>query len=120
MIPVFDTNIVIDILKGLPPARSECEIYDKIAISVITWMQVMSIASPEEKNAVETFLSFFEIVEIDTTIARVSITIRKEYPLNAAGALIWATAQTRGTLLITRNSKDFPYSHPGIRMPYRL
>ena len=35
-------------------------------------------------------------------------------------AVIWATAQTTGRLLVTRNTKDFPADDPGIREPYVL
>jgi len=33
-------------------------------------------------------------------------------------AIIWATAQVHGLLLITRNVRDFPPDEPGVRMPY--
>jgi predicted nucleic acid-binding protein len=35
-------------------------------------------------------------------------------------AIILATAQSRGRVLITRNTKDFPAEMPGIRVPYTL
>jgi predicted nucleic acid-binding protein len=35
-------------------------------------------------------------------------------------AIIWATARRKNTLLITRNTKDFPAGEPDIRVPYRL
>lgn len=33
-------------------------------------------------------------------------------------ALIIATAQVSGSILVTRNTKDFPAAMPGIRLPY--
>lgn len=35
-------------------------------------------------------------------------------------AIIWASAQSQGALLVTRNSNDYPPEEPGIRVPYRL
>ena len=34
--------------------------------------------------------------------------------------MIWATAQTKAMLLVTRNTKDFAADDPGVRLPYRL
>jgi hypothetical protein len=34
--------------------------------------------------------------------------------------VIWATAQVRAMLLVTRNTKDFPKGDPGVRAPYKL
>lgn len=35
-------------------------------------------------------------------------------------ALILATAQTSGAILVTRNTEDFPETMPGVRVPYKL
>jgi hypothetical protein len=35
-------------------------------------------------------------------------------------AMILATAQVNGAILVTRNTKDFPANMPGIRVPYTL
>jgi len=34
-------------------------------------------------------------------------------------AIIWATAQVHGLLLVTRNVRDFPQGEPGVSVPYR-
>ena len=41
-------------------------------------------------------------------------------PVLAADAIILATAQVNGAILVTRNSKDFPANMPGIRIPYTV
>jgi predicted nucleic acid-binding protein len=47
--------------------------------------------------------------------------LRRERPrLKLPDAIILATAQTRGRVLVTRNTKDFPAEMPGIRVPYVL
>jgi hypothetical protein len=35
-------------------------------------------------------------------------------------AIIWASAQANAMLLVTRNTKDFPATDPGVRVPYRI
>lgn len=35
-------------------------------------------------------------------------------------AIILSTAQIRGRVLVTRNTRDFPAEMPGIRVPYQL
>jgi len=34
--------------------------------------------------------------------------------------IIWASARHAGVLLVTRNSRDFPPDHPGVRIPYKV
>lgn len=41
MIAVFDTNILIDYLNGEVKAKNTIEQYDQIAISVITYIEIM-------------------------------------------------------------------------------
>ena len=69
----------------------------------------------------EHFLSGFDIDELDPEIARRAAALRRERPrLRSPDAIILASAQVRGRILITRNTKDFPANMPGIRVPYTL
>ena len=53
---LFDTNILIDALKGIKQARAELERYDQAAISIITWMEVMVGAESAVAPATGAFL----------------------------------------------------------------
>jgi predicted nucleic acid-binding protein len=44
---VFDTNILIDFLRGRPEAKPELERFDDRAISVLSWIEVMVGTTPE-------------------------------------------------------------------------
>ena len=67
------------------------------------------------------FLSRFGIDEIDEEISLRAAALCRERPrLKSPAAIILATAQIRGRVLITRNTKDFPAEMPGIRVPYTL
>jgi predicted nucleic acid-binding protein len=67
------------------------------------------------------FLDRFGLDEIDDEISHRAAALRRERPrLKSPDAIILATAQIRGRILVTRNTRDFPASMPGIRIPYTL
>lgn len=51
-------------------------------------------------------------------IAERAVAIRREHRMRLPDAIIWASAQSQGALLVTRNSNDFPPEEPGVRVPY--
>ena len=121
----FDANIVIDALAGYPLARVEIERAVRLAarpwISRIAWIEVLSKGSEIMVRDATEFLSRFGLDEIDEEISRRAAALRRERPrLKSPDAIILATAQIRGRVLITRNTKDFPAQMPGIRVPYVL
>ena len=65
-------------------------------------------------------MSPFEVVEIDGRIAAAAADIRHRSRMKLIDAFILASAQVNGAILITRNTKDFPATMPGIRVPYTL
>lgn len=115
---LFDTNILIDYLNAVPEARSELQRFDGKAISVITWMEVMIGAGPEVEAATRAFLSAFDVMGVDDEIAERAVQLRRSRRIRLPDAIIWATAQCHAMLLVTRNTKDFPESDPGVRVPY--
>lgn len=121
MRPVFDTNILIDYLNGIAEAARELDRYPAAAISTITWMEVMHGAEGEsEEKTLRSFLARFQQVAVDPAIAETAFLLRRRQRIRLPDAIIWATARRQGTLLITRDTKDFPEEEPDIRVPYRL
>lgn len=117
----FDTNILIDALRGITQARAELRRARRPWISRIVWIEVMSKLTPDSQREVELFLSGFGIDEIDGEIAERAASLRRERGrLKLPDAIILASAQVRGRILVTRNTRDFPVSLPGIRAPYTL
>jgi hypothetical protein len=55
---------------------------------------------------------------VSVPIAERAVALRRARRVKLPDALIWATAETQGALLVTRNTKDFPADAPGIRVPY--
>ncbi len=116
---VFDTNILIDYLNGIEAAANEFSLYDDKLISIITFIEVMVGAnSPEEESVLRGFLDSFTVCELSTAIADESIRLRKEYRLKVPDAIVYATARSQGTLIVTRNTKDLKSDWPDVRVPY--
>ncbi|NJS15224.1 MAG: type II toxin-antitoxin system VapC family toxin [Sphingopyxis sp.] len=121
----FDANIVIDALAGFRPARAEIErsvaLGTRPWISRMAWIEVLSKGNDAMIRDAEEFLARFGLDEIDDEISHRAAALRRERPrLKSPDAIILATAQIRGRVLITRNTKDFPAEMPGIRVPYIL
>ncbi|KWB79833.1 type II toxin-antitoxin system VapC family toxin [Burkholderia ubonensis] len=115
---LFDTNILIDYLNGVEAAKTELARYPAPAISTITWMEVLVGATPADDAPIRAWLATFEVVDLDSTIADRAVAIRKARRIRLPDAIVWASAQVRGLLLVSRNSKDFPAEEPGVRVPY--
>ncbi len=121
----FDANIVIDALAGYPPARAEIQRAvnhgSRPWISRMAWIEVLSKGHDAIVREATAFLSHFGLDEIDEEIAQRAAALRRDRPrLKSPDAIILATAQIRGRVLVTRNIKDFPAAMPGIRVPYTL
>lgn len=121
----IDANILIDALLGFPPARQELQRIltsgGQIWISRIAWIEILSKGGDAVVRETLQFLRRFNLDEIDDEIAQRAAALRRERPsLKMPDAIILATAQIRGRVLVTRNKKDFPANMPGIRVPYQI
>jgi len=65
---LLDTNILIDYLRGIQPARAELARYDHTAISVVTWIEVMVGAPDDAEQETRDFLAGFPLVALDQEI----------------------------------------------------
>ena len=118
---VFDTNILIDYLNGIEPARQEITQYQLRKISVITFIEVMVGAKDSaEEKAIRGFLASFDVVELSAEIAQETIALRKELRLKIPDAIVYATARAEGCLLVSRNTKDLKPEWPDVRVPYQI
>lgn len=118
---VFDTNILIDYLNGIEKAVDVLSDYKQPMIGRITWLEVLAGADDaESEEGVRSFLRTFDVIELDNEIAELAVLSRRERRLRLPDAIILATAQRQGCLLITRNTKDFNRNWVEIRVPYVL
>lgn len=121
----LDTNILIDALLGHEPAHQEmwriAQSRARLWISRMTWIEALSKGDDLMVRDVLQFLGRFGVDEIDEEISLRAAALRRQRAgLKSPDAIILATAQTRGRVLVTRNTKDFPANMPGIRVPYTL
>ncbi|KFL47772.1 MULTISPECIES: PIN domain-containing protein [unclassified Sphingobium] len=121
----LDANIVIDALLNHEPAHRELSrIADSGArmwLSRMAWIEILSKGNETAVREVLMFLAQFGLDEIDDEISHRAAALRRERArLKSPDAIILATAQLRGRVLVTRNTKDFPAEMPGIRVPYTL
>lgn len=116
--PFFDSNIVIDWLKDSQAATNELERYPRHRISRIVWTEVLAGEPLESRDKIQQLISPFEVVELDSRISLAAADIRYRMRIKLLDAYIFATAQVNGSILVTRNTRDFPANMPGIRVPY--
>jgi predicted nucleic acid-binding protein len=117
---LFDTNVLIDHLRGVPAARDELARYQDKAISVVTWMEVLVGASPATVQATRRWLDGFTLIGVDGAVAERAVALRKAHRMKLPDAIVWASAQVHAMLLVTRDTRDFPRDDPGIRIPYAV
>jgi predicted nucleic acid-binding protein len=121
MIAVFDSNIVIDFLNGIEQARKELAQYKTAYISPITWIEAQVKAPAGMEAATRAVVdSHFQRLELDEKTLSEGLIIRRELRLKLPDALILASARVNGWLLVSRNTKDFPATMLGVRVPYEL
>ena len=119
--PLFDTNILIDHLNGIKKATKELQRSDDLAISVITWIEVMTGAANKAQEAIlRAFLTNFECLPVTNAVAERAAENRRSRRIKLPDAVILATAETAGRQLVTRNVRDFPEGTSGVRVPYRI
>ena len=116
---------MIDALTGYEPARQEIRRASgsgyRAWISRMVWIEVLSKGSQAVIREAEAFLAGFGVDELDPeTAARAAALRRERARLRSPDAIILASAQVRGRILVTRNIRDFPVNMPGVRVPYVL
>jgi len=111
---LLDSNVIIDALAGLPhgvrvlqTARTRPDVV--VVYSAITRIEVLgfpSLTEPEEV-AVRRLLNEFEELAVTAAVIERTIQIRKLVRIKIPDALIAASADLAGALVVTRNMSDF-------------
>jgi predicted nucleic acid-binding protein len=121
---VFDRDILGDALAGVGAAQAELTRCPRRFISRLTWIDLVTAADSDEVALIEGFLGCFGVIDVSEDIARRAAMLRGERSrrgaLGLVDAVVLASAQTSGRILVTRNTRAFPAAMPGIRVPYTL
>lgn len=118
---LFDTNIIIDALNGHAQAHAEMKAYPDAAISVVSYLEVMAGTFAHNEEAARGLLLRFKVIDADVDIADYAVVLRQERGLSLTDAIIVATAQASGRVLITRDAKlENEFDDPPVVVPYRV
>lgn len=118
---VLDSDVLIDYLQGLPAARGELARYRRPLCSIISFMEVLAGARTDaERQAAEALLASLGRVELTEAVARRAVELRQTLRLKLPDAIVLASAEVEGCILVTRNTRDLPANDPRVRFPYAV
>lgn len=87
------TELLLDYLRGNREAARLVDAHAHRSISVLTWLEVMSLAPPARREATRAFLRSFERLSLNEAIADEALRLREQQPdLDSHAALNRATA----------------------------
>lgn len=72
---LFDTNIFIDMLNGLHEATMELGNYNDPAVSVVTYIELLSgtVPRPQDKPLLDAELAKFRVLQLDPQVIECAI-----------------------------------------------
>jgi predicted nucleic acid-binding protein len=118
---IFDTNILIDCLKGYGAAANCVRQQSDRVISVITQIELLSGAQSSSEQALRDFLAGFEVIHTDARVAELASQIRRQTGLKLPDALILATAACERRTLLSRDQRVLSADHGVASVcPYKL
>ena len=125
---LFDTDILIDILRGYAPSKEYLRILllknnVKRYISIITVGELYSgdllNKNTEKIETLESLLKIFRPIDINYQIMKKAGEIKRKYKIVLVDAIIAATAKVNNYKIITRNKKHFKkIKNTNIIIPY--
>ena len=114
---IFDTDILIDVLRGEIDAINFLQTQSKqtqIAISVVTQMElIVGCRNKNELQSLNKFLNKFLLLKITESISDQAVTLLVQYRLShgllIADGLIAATALEYNQPFVSKNQRDFKF-----------
>ncbi len=117
---LLDTNVLVYAFnESRPEARQIIKqaAHYSAAVSMLTWVEVMTGTTDGDRDKTREFLNRFEIVGIDLHIAETAARLRNTVRLKIADAVIYATALTTQRTLITFDAEHFSNDMPFVFLP---
>jgi predicted nucleic acid-binding protein len=123
MTVVVDSDVLIDVLRGIPTAAAFLKSLDRPPIcSEVTRVEVLRGMRAHERRDTQRLLSLVAWASIDegvsTTGGEFGRRFRRSHALAVPDLLVAATAERLGLPLATRNVRDYPM-FPGLEPAYR-
>ncbi|PIU37378.1 VapC toxin family PIN domain ribonuclease [Candidatus Roizmanbacteria bacterium CG06_land_8_20_14_3_00_34_14] len=109
---LFDSNVIIDYLRGNERAVSLIEKTELLTISVVTVGEVyQGVLNNKELQRIREVLKSFKVINIIESISKNAVKLVENYHLTSGlyflDALIAATALENNLTLLTSNTKHF-------------
>jgi len=118
---ILDSDVLIDYLQGVQQAHEEIARYRQPHYSMISFIELHCGAHDAgETEAVDLLLATLTRVDLTEEVARRAVELRREFRLKLPDAVVLASAEVEGCILVTRNTRDFPKDDPRVRFPYAL
>ena len=119
---LLDTDILVDYFRGVSDAVDFVQKQSgSLIFSVITAAEIYAGARTEETEHFDDFFSFFPVLPITQSIARLGGLLKKQYGtshgVGIADALIAATAMEEKLTLASLNVKHYPMFE-NLKPPY--
>ena len=120
---LFDTDVLIDYLRGVQEAVTYLESRQEVLlVSAVTVAELYAgVREGQERTALGAFVGAFEVLPLDQAIAEKGGLLRRDYGKShgtgLANALLAATAERQRAILVTRNRKHFPMLKH-VQVPY--
>ncbi len=112
---VIDTNMLVDVLRGVPMAVAALErrADDEVVVPSMVRFEVLAGARPSEMSSIESLLDVCIDAPVDASIADEAARLARRYMRSHSGIdpidyVVAATARLLGAELLTRNVKHFP------------
>lgn len=121
---LVDTAVLVDYLREYPPAVEylESRREDLSTSAVVVAELYAGVREGKERAALSTLLSLSAVIPIDAELAERGGLLRRDFgPKHGTGiadALVAASAQQSGAVLVTLNAKHFPML-PNVTVPYK-
>ena len=117
---MFDSNILMDYLNQVEPAREVLRQHRERHISIITYIEVLTgVKEAQEEFITRRFLKKFKIIELNVEIADLTAKLRKEYRFKLPDALIVASSIKEDLMLFTRDN-NLLNKFSNVVIPYQL
>ena len=115
---ILDSNIVIYLSQKKLSINDVFEDNKRYNISLVTYMEILSYNFPskEEEDFIHKLLSLFRVIDINKTIAKEVIRLKKKRKIKLPDAIIVATALVEDAILYT-NDKQL-HSVEGLEVHY--
>lgn len=117
---LYDTPVLFDYLLGDKRAREAIDTGKHRAISVVSWLEVMSVAPAGTEEATMLFMLTFERLATSEAVADEAARLSISNPaLPFHRAIAWATARVNRYVLVTTDATGMPRKADGVEVPYR-